>query len=373
MPRPRGHWRAREGNWEMGGRGFRPPWWPDGEPWPPHPEAWRQVRRRFLRRVAGFAVVALTILALLLGAFAWFLGQALGTGWSGGLAVIVLVLAFLLVASWVLRGVRATSLPLGDLIGAAARMEAGELGGQVEVRGPRDVQALAATFNAMSARLAATEEQRRRLLADVSHELRTPLTVLQGNVEAMLDGVYPADREHLERVRDEARQLERLIDDLRTLSLADAGALALNREEADLRELAREVAAGFEAQASEQEVSLAVQADSPVELELDPQRIRQVITNLVANALRHTPSGGRVTILVAKDHAQARLEVRDTGAGMSAQDAARAFDRFWRQGEGAGAGLGLAIVRDLIAAHGGEVSMEAGPGAGTRVTCTLPA
>jgi two-component system sensor histidine kinase BaeS len=369
----RGSWRMRHGPWQMGGRGMRPPWWPESEAWPPPPEAWNQMRRRFMRRVALFVAVMLAVLAVVLGAIAWALGQAMRTGWLGGVAVVAAVAVFLLLARWAVRSVRATTVPLGDIIVAASRMEAGELGIQVPVRGPRDVQTLANVFNAMSSRLARTEEQRRVLLAEVSHELRTPLTVLQGNVEAMLDGVYPPDREHLERVRDEAQQLERLIEDLRTLSLADAGALALNREPVDLAELAREVAAGFEAQASGLEVRLSVDAETAVELDLDPQRIRQVIGNLVANALRHTPAGGSVTVTAARRGEQVVLEVRDTGTGMAPEDAASAFDRFWRAGEGAGAGLGLAIVRDLIAAHGGEVRLESRQGSGTRITCLLPA
>jgi two-component system sensor histidine kinase BaeS len=308
------------------------------------------------------------VIVLLAVSAVWLVSSLLGSSWA---AVLAAILAVLLLAA-VARGVRVATAPLGELIEASGRVEAGELGGQVPERGPREIRALARSFNAMSARLAATEEQRRRLLADVSHELRTPLTVLQGNVEAMLDGLYPADREHLERVRDEAQQLERLIDDLRTLSLADAGALTLNREEADLAELAREAVAGFEAQASAAQVALVAEADVPVELELDPHRVRQVITNLVANALRHTPAGGRVTVAVERRGEQAMLEVRDTGAGMPPEDVARAFDRFWRQGEGASAGLGLAIVQDLVAAHGGEATLTSQLGQGTTVTCRLP-
>lgn len=373
MPPRRGHWAMREGRWQMGGRGRRPPWWPEGEAWPPPPEAWEQVRHRFMRRVARFVVLALVAMAVALGVVAWIVGQLMGTGWAGGLAVVLAVAAFLVFGQWAVRSVRATTVPLGDIMAAVARMGAGEVGVQVPERGPRDVQALAAAFNAMSARLAATEEQRRRLFADVSHELRTPLTVLQGNIEAMLDGVYPADREHLELVRDEAQQLERLIDDLRTLSLAEAGALPLNREAIDVAELAREVAAAFEPQASTAGVALSVEADATVELDLDPHRIRQVVSNLVANAVRHTPPGGRVTVSVGRQHDGVQISVRDTGTGMAPEEAAQAFDRFWRSGERAGAGLGLAIVRDLVAAHGGEVRLESEPGKGTTVTCQLPA
>jgi signal transduction histidine kinase len=224
----------------------------------------------------------------------------------------------------------------------------------------------------MSARLAEDTEDRRRLLADVSHELRTPLTVIQGNVEGMLDGLYPADAVHLERVLAEARHLERLVDDLRTLSLADAGALPLHRESTDLAALASEVVAGFQPQAAVDGVSLTLEADGATVLEVDPRRVRQVIANLVSNALRHTPSGGRVTVAVQPAADAVELTVSDTGSGMDAESVDRAFDRFWSSGDAAGAGLGLGIVRDLVRAHGGDVSLESTPGAGTVVRCRFP-
>jgi signal transduction histidine kinase len=224
----------------------------------------------------------------------------------------------------------------------------------------------------MSARLERTEEQRRRLLADVSHELRTPLTVIQGNVEAMLDGLYPTDREHLGRIQSEAQHLERLIEDLRTLSMADAGALVLQREPMDLAQVAREVVDGFEANAAAAGVALSVTAASAAAIELDPRRVRQVIGNLVSNALRHTPRGGRVTVAVADSADQVTVAVTDTGSGMSAEDVGRAFDRFWRADDSAGAGLGLAIVRDLVKAHGGEAEIQSAPGRGTTVVCSFP-
>jgi two-component system sensor histidine kinase BaeS len=237
----------------------------------------------------------------------------------------------------------------------------------------REVRALTRAFNAMSARLSATERERRRLLAEVSHELRTPLTVIKGNVEAMMDGVYPPDREHLERVQAETRQLERLIEDLRTLSLAETGQLPLQREPTDVDALTREVATAFEpdAQAAGVELVMDVPADLP-EIEVDGRRIRQVISNLVANALRHTPRGGRVTVSGAASDAAVRIEVADTGVGMSQEAVEHAFERFWRSGEWAGAGLGLAIVRDLVTAHGGRVSIASQPGQGTTVSLELP-
>jgi signal transduction histidine kinase len=377
MPPDPEHRRGHRGGW--GGRGWvspggsPPPWWPENEEWPPAPAAWRERRRRFARRAALGIVGVLVILFLLVGLVVWLVGTAAGSGWLGAVAAIGGVLLFAFLARSVVRGVRLATAPVGELIEAAGRVEDGELGIQVAERGPREVRALTRSFNAMSTRLARTEEQRRGLLADVSHELRTPLTVIQGNVEAMIDGLYPADREHLERIRAESAHLEGLIDDLRTLSLADAGALTLEREPTDLGAIAADVVRAFDARAAAGDVALTLAAvDDLPELELDARRIRQVIGNLVANALRHTPAGGHTVVSVRVESDAVILAVTDSGRGMPAEDVARAFERFWRKGEGQGAGLGLAIVRDLVAAHGGSVAMESAVGAGTTVTCRFP-
>jgi signal transduction histidine kinase len=332
------------------------------------------MRRRFVRRAALLGVAVVLVFTILAAAVAWLLGGVFHAWWIWPLLWIGFIVLVGRTVLGVLRGIRRGAEPLGDLIEASARVEAGQYGVRVTERGPGEIQALIRAFNGMSARLAARDEQRRRLLADVSHELRTPLTVIQGNVEGMLDGLYPADRDHLERVLAETRQLERLIEDLRTLSLAEAGSLPLHREPTDLVALAAEVVAGFGPQAEGAGVGLAIGSSSVVrDVSIDPQRIRQVVTNLVSNALRHTPAGGRVTIEVARDGERATLSVTDTGEGMDAEAAGRAFDRFWRSPDSGGAGLGLAIVRDLVEAHGGTVELDTAPGRGTTVRCVLPA
>jgi signal transduction histidine kinase len=328
--------------------------------------------RRFVRRAVGFAMMAVVLVAVVVVGLAWLLGTLLGPQLLSAVLPAVAVLIGLFIILRVLRGVGRAAAPLGDLIEASGRVEAGEFGVQVGERGPREIRALARAFNAMSARLAEDTEDRRRLLADVSHELRTPLTVIQGNVEGMLDGLYPADAVHLERVLAEARHLERLVDDLRTLSLADAGALPLHRESTDLAALASEAVAGFQPQAAVDGVSLTLEAEGATVLEVDPRRVRQVIANLVSNALRHTPAGGHVTVAIQPAADAVELTVSDTGSGMDAESIDRAFDRFWRSGAAAGAGLGLGIVRDLVRAHGGDVSLESTPGAGTIVRCRFP-
>jgi signal transduction histidine kinase len=326
-----------------------------------------------MRRAAGFIVFMLLVFVLVGTAIVWLLSTLLGASWFTAILAIVLLLVLARVVGGVVRATRLAMAPMGELIEAAARIEAGELGTTVTERGPRELRTLARAFNAMSGRLARSDAERRKLLADVSHELRTPLTVIQGNVEGMLDGLYSPDRVHLERVLAETHQMERLIEDLRTLSLADAGALVLHREPTDLAALAAEVVAGFAPQAEAGGVALQVDAAEDVgEPELDPPRIRQVIGNLVSNALRHTPSGGRVTVAVERTGEVRALTVTDTGEGMDPDAAAHAFDRFWRSADSAGAGLGLAIVRDLVTAHGGSVELHSALGEGTRVVCRFP-
>jgi signal transduction histidine kinase len=328
-----------------------------------------------MRRAGCFFVFVVIGLIALVTVLIWAIGSVVGSSAGGILGALIVLIIFAIVVRILFRGVRGTAAPVGDLIEASGRVESGELDVQVPERGVREVRALTRSFNNMSARLSATERERRRLLAEISHELRTPLTVISGNVEAMIDGVYPADREHLERIQAEARQLERLIDDLRTISLAETGQLPLQREPTDVAALAREVAEGFQAEADSRGVSLTASAtDDTIEREVDARRVRQIISNLVSNALRHTPSGGTVAVAVSTDeNGGFEITVRDTGRGMSDEARQHAFDRFWREGEFAGAGLGLAIVRDLVTAHGGEVAISSEVGQGTEVVCTFPA
>jgi signal transduction histidine kinase len=234
------------------------------------------------------------------------------------------------------------------------------------------MRALARAFNAMSIRLAETDEQRRRLLSDVSHELRTPLTVIQGSIEGILDGVYPADEAHLAPILDEAHLLQRLVDDLRTLASAEAGRLSLHREPTDLARLTADVVDGFRAQADTVGVRLSITAATLPPAHVDPERLRQVLSNLVANALRYTPAGGEINITLAGTDAGVRIDVTDTGRGMAPAELDRIFERFYRSDDSRGSGLGLPIARELVRAHGGEVRATSRDGGGTTITVTLP-
>ena len=373
MPEPgwghRGRWRR--GGW---GDGERPPWWPEGEPWPPQgPEGWRLLRRRFIGRAVLFAILALTILAGLAALLVWALATLFGTGGGTVLAALVVLLALLLVGRAVVRGIRGSAEPIADLMAAASRVETGDYGARVREEGPRDLRRLARAFNEMSARLEHDEAQRRQLLADVSHELRTPLSVIQGTVEGILDGLYPADRAHLEPILEETQLLERLVEDLRTLSLSETGSLRLHREPVDLGELLAESVAAFRAKADAASVALSSSVDDDLPLlELDQSRFRQVIGNLLDNAVRLTPSGGSVKIRAAAAKDGVTIDVTDTGPGIAADVLPRIFDRFYRSGERGGSGLGLPIARSLVEAHGGSIAATSEPGQGTTITIHLP-
>jgi two-component system sensor histidine kinase BaeS len=227
----------------------------------------------------------------------------------------------------------------------------------------------------MAGRLEADAEQRRRLLADVSHELRTPLAVIQGNIEAILDGVHEADDAHLGAILDETHVLARLVDDLRTVALSEGGNLPLHHEPTDLAILAAESVASFQAAAETAGVRLDVHVDDDIPLlDIDPVRIREVLSNLVANALRHTPSGGSIGVNAtsAAGGESVEIVVRDTGTGIDPALLPHVFDRFAKAADSRGSGLGLAIARGLVEAHGGSIEVESSVGTGTIFRIRLP-
>lgn len=269
------------------------------------------------------------------------------------------------------RAFRRLAMPIGDLVAASSRIAEGDYSVRVAERGPREVRSLARAFNSMAERLQASDQVRRAMLADVTHELRTPLTVIQGNLEGLLDGIYPRDDAHLGPILEETRLLSRLIDDLRTLALAESGTLKLQKEATDLGPLANETIASFQAQADATGVELSAEAEPDLVREVDPERIRQVLENLIANALRHTPPGGKIQVRCAAQGTRALVSVSDTGAGISPDDLAHIFDRFYKSRDSNGMGLGLAIAKNLVAMHGGEISAQSAPGQGTTVQFTL--
>jgi signal transduction histidine kinase len=243
----------------------------------------------------------------------------------------------------------------------------------VREHGPPPIQALVHSFNTMTERLQDADRQRRDLMADVAHELRTPLSVLQGRIEGLIDGVYPRDEGQLSRLLEETHVLSRLIEDLRTLALSDAGVLRLQMEPADLVGLLREVVRSFETEAAARPVSLTLAgATDDATADVDPVRIREVFTNLLSNALRHTPADGAVTVSVDEAGEAVAITVKDSGEGMPAEELARIFDRFYKGAASHGSGLGLTIAKSLVTAHGGQISATSTVGEGTTFRVTLP-
>jgi two-component system, OmpR family, sensor histidine kinase BaeS len=271
------------------------------------------------------------------------------------------------------RAVRGFARPMGDVMEAADRVALGDYSVRVEERGPGEVRRLGRAFNQMTERLGSSEERRRTLLADVTHELRTPLAVVQANVEGLIDGVYPTDREHLVLILEEARMMSHLLDDLQTLSTAEAGALRLHLERAAAADVVEDAVEAFRVAASDAGVSLTNHVvDGLPALSVDRLRIAEVFTNLVSNALRHTPRGGSITVDAMGDEHRVEFSVTDTGSGIPADQLPTVFDRFAKAPGSRGVGLGLAIAKSLVVAHGGEIGVESPPTGGTRVYFALP-
>jgi two-component system sensor histidine kinase BaeS len=375
-------WRAARRAWKSGEgwTGERPAWWPDEEPWPPTGPRPPWARRRS-RRGRGFGCLfGLIVLLGFVGLLSLVTSAILAAGSVGHIArivgIVILVMGGLALAT-AGRTFRRAGMSLDELVDAARRVEEGDytirVAEPVARRGP--LRELVRGFNSMTGRLEADAEQRRRLLADVSHELRTPLAVIQGNIEAILDGVHEADDAHLGAILDETHVLARLVDDLRTVALSEGGNLPLHREPTDLSILAAESVASFQSAAEAAGVSLEVHIDDEVPLlDIDPVRIREVLSNLVANALRHTPRGGSIGVVATSvaDGKSVEIVVRDSGTGIDPALLPHVFDRFTKAADSRGSGLGLAIARGLVEAHGGSIDVESSAASGTTFRLRVP-
>ena len=285
--------------------------------------------------------------------------------------VVVVFLAMIFVGG---RGLRRLTRPMDTLIDAAGRIERGDYSATIPESGPREMRSVARAFNAMSARLKTSDEQRRSFLADVVHELRTPLSVIRGQAEGIADGLYPADEEHLSPIVDATRSLEMLVEDLRALALSETGSLALVREPVDPAELVDESVASFAAQADEAGVKLTGEAAGGLPtIDVDPTRMRGAVGNVIANAIRHTPAGGSVKVSAVQGDGAVTISVTDTGEGIAPDLLPHVFERFVRGAGSKGSGLGLAIAHDITVAHGGTIDASSAVGSGTTVSIKLPA
>ncbi len=274
---------------------------------------------------------------------------------------------------------RRFSQPLQRLTAVAGMVAAGDLSQRVRPSGEDEIGQLGRAFNVMAESLAAAQAQRRDFLADIAHELRTPLSVLQAHVEAMQDGLAPADAEHLAVLHEETDALTRLVEDLRTLSLADSGRLELHLEPVDVEALARLLATELEALGSSRDVRIRVdRLGMPPPVIGDAARLRQVLANLLTNALRFAPDGSEVVVEVQEEPDGVVASVVDRGPGVPPEELPLLFERFHRVDRSraratGGSGLGLAIARQLVEAHGGTIWAESRPGEGARFGFRLPA
>jgi len=268
--------------------------------------------------------------------------------------------------------------PLRELNAATQSIAQGDLEKQVEIGSKDEIGALATSFNAMTVSLKRSRDLRRQMTADIAHELRNPLSIILGHTEAMSEGVLPPTPETLDIIYDEAQHLSRLVDDLRTLSLSESGELSLQKSLVSPENLLERSATAYAARAAEKGVMLQVEAASDLPaVDVDVERIGQVLSNLLDNSLKHTPSGGVIRLAAVSASAAVEISVRDSGSGVSPEDLPYIFDRFYRGKQTSsrvkdGSGLGLAISRALVELHRGQISVESEVGQGTTITIRLP-
>ena len=365
----------------------RPPWWPENEEWPPRGRRrFQRIRSHnpFFRRLgcmfAAFGLFAffgfVAVVSFILDSLHLInisFGKFQGLIPAAGIAFAFVVLLLALTA----RNLRGVSTPLDELLQASDKVAEGDYSVRVEEKGLPEIRSLLVGFNSMAERLQVNDQQRRRMLADVSHELRTPITVIQGNVEGILDGLYPADEARLKSIMEETQILSRLVDDLRTLALAESGSLQLQRKSTNVGELIRDITSGFESQAREKEVKIETSLEDKRRIddrssaaargsvESDLQRVALYAARRCGQTVNLTgPNSGLEGGVV--------VSVEDNGPGIASADLLHVFDRFYKSSDSGGMGLGLSIAKYIVEAHGGKIWAESEVGQGTRISFTLP-
>ena len=360
MHEPRGQgepaWRAGRPDWSG------PPPWAGGRGSGPGPG----------RRLRRGALVVLLVVVLLVSALATMVASIFSgnapTPWITVLVSSVVVVGIITSVRWLWRNART----VGVLMDAADRVAGGDYATRVPEADARQLGRLTEAFNQMAERLQTNEDRRRELLADVAHELRTPLQVIRGTLEGMLDGLYQPEPGRLRPLLEETIVMARLLDDLRTMSMAEGGVLPLYRETVDPGAIAEDAVQAFRSMADEKAVTLEAHGVGAMQIEADPVRLGEILTNLVANAVRHTPRGGRVDVRVSRDGDEAVFQVEDTGPGIAVDQLPFIFDRFVTSADTGGTGLGLAIAKRLVEAHGGSIEAIARTKGGTNIRFGIP-
>lgn len=290
---------------------------------------------------------------------------------SGAIGLVITLISGIFFSRWITKSLR-------ELTAAARQVANGDLTQQVKVRSSDELGDLARVFNEMTEQLRNLMQSRKQMTADIAHELRTPISIILGHAEGIHDGVLPANQETVEIIRGEAIRLEHLVNDLRTLALSDAGELQLELQNTSVTSLLKEVYDLFVYRAKSQGIDLNLDTGKDLpEIKTDLNRMIQVLSNLVENALQGTPAGGSITIKGRELGEKVEIEVADTGRGIGQEDLKKIFDRLYRadqsrQREGGGSGLGLAIAKSIIEQHGGQISAESWAGEGTTITILLP-
>lgn len=331
--------------------------------------------RRFMRRMfalfALFFVLPIVIGVVIAAGFA---------GWTGAAVAVAIIVALLVVGALLARFGFRTFRSVSDLVSSTGQLSEGDYSVRMAPSPSPAFRPATEAFNRMAERLERSDDLRRRLLADVGHELRTPLTIMRGELEAVADGVREIDDDEIRRLLGDVAAMERLLDDLKTLSTTEAGVLELHREPTDVVRLVTDTVARFATEAADRDVRItvapAVGDGTTVDAEVDAHRVGEIVNNLVANALRAVRVGGRIDVRVARGRLDERaaviVEVVDDGAGIPEHQLAAVFDRFHRGAESTGSGLGLTISRGLVEAHGGTITAASEAGEGTTMVVVLP-
>ena len=354
----------------------------EAHPNPPHrfQRRWSSSRRRFF----PFAIFFFFFILLFIGGTAAIL-YLIFSEYSGvrniwlllcGAPFVVIFLLIVTIFSLYTR----FGKPLGEIFNAIDSVAEGNLSVRVPEDNSPQFQELIKRFNKMVSELERADQQRRNLTSDIAHELRTPLHIIQGNLEGIIDGVYEPTTEHINNTLDETKLLARLVYDLQTLSLAEAGQLPLHPTRFLLADLMHDLTASFSAQATSLGIDLTAGVTSPnQEITADYDRLNQVLSNLISNALRHTPKEGTISLKTESGTSEARsvrITVKDSGEGIASEDIPFIFDRFWRGDKSrtgrVHSGLGLAIAKQIVLAHGGTIEAESDIGKGTTFTIELP-